>query len=222
MVSVGRWGRAGWLIAATVRKTSVMPRKPDPTRKPELLGQILEHLAGRTLATVSFRTLAEALGVSTYVFVYHFGNRAQLVDEIVRAIVARQDDLLAVDPTTLDEQGWLDFMESAWQKVSTPYNLQLQRLEYEAAMLEMIDGAEPGVARSAVAKWQGFTRKWCVSQGVPEAVAMVEARLFTDTVYGLQYDALSTGATEEVADVFRRHVATFADRMRMAATPATV
>lgn len=190
-----------------------MPRKPDPTRKPELLSQILEHLAGRTLATVSFRTLAEALGVSTYVFVYHFGNRAQLIDEIVRAVVSRHDDLLAVDPTSLDEQGWLDFMESAWGQVSTPYNLQLQRLEYEAAMLEMVEGDGSGVARAAVAKWQGFTCAWCVSRGVPENVAALEARLFTDTIYGLQYDALATGATEEVTAVFRRHVATFAERM---------
>lgn len=29
-----------------------MPRKTDPSRKPELLGQIVEHLRGRSLATM--------------------------------------------------------------------------------------------------------------------------------------------------------------------------
>ncbi|BDZ49628.1 hypothetical protein GCM10025867_18690 [Frondihabitans sucicola] len=191
-----------------------MPRKPDPTRKPELLGQILDHLTGRTLATVSFRTLAEALGVSTYVFVYHFGNRAQLVDEIVRAIVARQDDLLAVDPAELDEGAWREFMSSSWEVVSSPRNLQLQRLEYEAAMLEMIEGRGSGISRSAVAKWHAFAAAWCVARGVPADQADVEARLFTDAVYGLQYDALATGDVRGVTAAFDLHVDAFAHRVR--------
>lgn len=191
-----------------------MPRKPDPTRKPELLAQILDHLTGRTLATVSFRTLAEALGVSTYVFVYHFGNRAQLVDEIVRAIVARQDALLAVDPSGFDEREWRDFMASSWADVSSPRNLQLQRLEYEAAMLEMIDGDFAGVSRQAVAKWHAFTRSWCVGRGVSAERAEVEARLFTDAVYGLTYDALATGEVERVTEAFELHVDGFALRVR--------
>jgi AcrR family transcriptional regulator len=190
-----------------------MPRKPDPTRKPELLGQILDHLAGRTLATVSFRTLAEALGVSTYVFVYHFGNRAQLVDEIVRAVVARQDALLQVDPTSLDEEGWREFMADAWREVSSDRYLQLQRLEFEAAMLEMVDGRPEGVARSAVAKWHEFTSAWAVSRGVDPARADLEARLFTDAIYGLQYDALATGDTDRVTRAFELHVDSFARRI---------
>jgi AcrR family transcriptional regulator len=190
-----------------------MPRKPDPTRKPELLGQILDHLTGRTLATVSFRTLAEALGVSTYVFVYHFGNRAQLVDEIVRAIVARQDALLAVDPTVLDDRQWREFMSTSWKAVSSARNLQLMRLEYEAAMLEMTEGQDGGVSRSSVARWHRFTSAWCVSRGVPVELADLEARLFTDAIYGLQYDALATGEIDRVTAAFELHVDAFASRV---------
>ncbi|MCU1528018.1 MAG: transcriptional regulator, TetR family, partial [Frondihabitans sp.] len=191
-----------------------------PTRKPELLGQILDHLTGRTLATVSFRTLAEALGVSTYVFVYHFGNRAQLIDEIVRAVVARQDDLLRVDPTSLDEEAWREFMASAWREASSDHFLQLQRLEFEAAMLEMVDGRTAGVARGAVSKWYEFTSAWAVSRGVERARADSEARLFTDAIYGLQYDALATGETTRVAQAFELQVESFARRIESLTTVA--
>jgi AcrR family transcriptional regulator len=190
-----------------------MPRKPDPTRKPELLGQILDHLTGRTLATVSFRTLAEALGVSTYVFVYHFGNRAGLLEEIVRAIVARQDALLAVDPGSLDDDAWREFMATTWVEVSSSRFVQLQRLEFEAAMLEMVDGGVAGVARGAVTKWHRFVAAWAVSRGVDPARADLEARLFTDTVYGLHYDALATGESDRVKQAFELHVESFADRI---------
>jgi AcrR family transcriptional regulator len=190
-----------------------MPRKPDPTRKPELLGQILDHLTGRTLATVSFRTLADALGVSTYVFVYHFGNRAQLIEEIVRAVVGRLDHLLRVDPSSLDDAGWRRFMAEAWAEVSTPRNLQLQRLEFEAAMLEMVDGDRKGIARSNVAAWQAFAASWAEARGVDPDRSEVEARLFTDGVYGLQYDAMATGEIERVGAAFAAHADAFARRV---------
>ncbi|GAA4671433.1 TetR/AcrR family transcriptional regulator [Frondihabitans cladoniiphilus] len=197
-----------------------MPRKPDPTRKPELLGQILDHLTGRTLATVSFRTLAEALGVSTYVFVYHFGNRAQLVQEIVRAVVARQDQVLALDPTGLDADEWQQFLESAWAEVSSDHNRQLQRLEFEAAMLEMVDGDATGIARSAVTRWRRVTVAWALAQGLDPDRANLEATLFADAVYGLQYDALATGDTERVARAFALQSATFTERVSTMAVVA--
>lgn len=199
-----------------------MPRKPDPTRKPELLGQILDHLTQRTLATVSFRTLAEALGVSTYVFVYHFGNRAQLVDEIVRAIVARHASLLSVDPTGFNEAEWADFWRAAWAEVSSDRGLQLQRLEFEAAMLEMVDGAPQGVARGAVARWHGFTTSWVVSRGVAPEVADAEARLFVDAFFGLQYDALATGEIDRVGRAFARQIESFGPRIAALASGASV
>jgi AcrR family transcriptional regulator len=191
-----------------------MPRRADPTRKPELLGQILDHLTGRTLATVSFRTLAEALGVSTYVFVYHFGNRAQLVEEIVRAIVSRHDGLLAIDAGSLDEEAWREFMASSWEVVTSPRELQLHRLELEAAMLEMAQGQPSGVGRAAVARWHAFTTAWCVGRGAQPERADVEARLFTDAIYGLLYDALATGDLARVTAGYRLHVDAFAARVR--------
>jgi len=190
-----------------------MPRKPDPTRKPELLGQILEHLTTRTLATVSFRTLAEALGVSTYVFVYHFGNRAQLLAEIVRAVVARQSRALEVDPVSLDGVAWATVMRAAWADASSDYGRQLQRLEFEAAMIEMVEGDERGVARVSVAAWRDFVASWVRSRGVDSAPAAVEAQLFTAAVYGLQYDALATGDSDRVAAAFDRHLGRFVDRV---------
>jgi AcrR family transcriptional regulator len=82
-----------------------MPRQPDPLRKPQLLGEILEYLLDKSLASVSFRTLAQALGFSTYTLVYHFGSREQLLSEIVSAVSTRTDmieDQLLQTPDTLE------------------------------------------------------------------------------------------------------------------------
>ena len=67
-----------------------MSRRPDPERKPELVAQILDYLLDKPLSSLTFRTLASGLGVSTFTLVYHFGTRAELLSEIVAAISGRE------------------------------------------------------------------------------------------------------------------------------------
>jgi AcrR family transcriptional regulator len=186
-----------------------MPRKPDPTRKPELLGQILEHLRGRSLATVSFRTLAEALGVSTYVFVYHFGNRAELIAEIVRAVVARNDGLLAVEVADLDREAFVGHLSTVWHDVSTERGRDLHRLELEAALLETVAGESHGTAQGAVARWVDHVAGWAVAHGADEAEAQIAARVFVDTFFGLQYDAIVSRDGRRAAAAYAQAVETF-------------
>jgi len=48
----------------------------DPARcHRTLLSAILDYLMDKTLAELTFRSLAEGLGISAYVLVYHFGSR---------------------------------------------------------------------------------------------------------------------------------------------------
>jgi AcrR family transcriptional regulator len=180
-----------------------VPRRPDPTRKPELLGQIIEHLRGRSIASVSFRTLADALGVSTYVFVYHFGNRAELVAEIVRGVLARHDAALGVDPAGLDAPAFRAHLLAVLEDERSARGLDLLRLETEAALLELVAG-EQGPARAEVVRWHTFVAGWLVGQGVPEAVAGTEARIVVDALRGLQHDALVTGEVHPVATAVAR------------------
>ncbi|MCB1281176.1 MAG: TetR/AcrR family transcriptional regulator, partial [Salinibacterium sp.] len=116
-----------------------MSRRPDPTRKPELLAQILDYLLDKPLASLTFRSAASALGVSTYTLVYQFGTRNELISEIVRAISARQvsieERLLSSlnTPDTLDT--YYENLSVSWAWTLDPRNRQLQRLEFEASML---------------------------------------------------------------------------------------
>ena len=190
-----------------------MPRRPDPTRKPELLGQILEHLRGRSLATVSFRTLAEALGVSTYVFVYHFGNRAQLIGEIVRAVVGRNDALLEIDPVGLDETAFSKHVGKLWAEASSERGRDMQRLAFEAALLEVVAADDEGTARGAVSRWHEFVTAWLTSRGVPAARAKTEARAFVDGLHGLQYDAVVGRDVKPVSTAFKTHLESFVSKV---------
>ncbi|WP_243400645.1 TetR/AcrR family transcriptional regulator [Arthrobacter sp. Bz4] len=78
-----------------------MARPPNPERKTELLDQILDYLLDKTFAGLSFRTLADGLGISSYVLVYHFGNREELVNQIVTHIERRDETVKMPDPAEL-------------------------------------------------------------------------------------------------------------------------
>lgn len=166
-----------------------MARNPDPARKPELLEQILDYLLDKPLSNLTFRSLATALGVSTFTLVYHFGTRAQLVSEIVKAISARAT---AIESNLIENPGTLDAyfhgLEVSWEWTLDPTNRQLQRLEFEAAMLEALDPESHTYMRSLYEGWQRMGRNALLSFGLSEEDAEIESRLAVDTFYGIQLD----------------------------------
>ena len=187
-----------------------MPRHPDPLRKPQLLGEILEYLLDKSLASVSFRTIAQALGCSTYTLVYHFGSREQLLSEIVAAVSTRAtviDDLMRDASNTLDR--YFSGLEESWKWTLQPRNRQLQRLEFEASLIEALEPSTHTFSRSLFETWQRIGRDALTSLGIKPAAAELEARLVVDTFYGIQYDFVLNGdaapATRAFNEAMRIH-----------------
>lgn len=187
-----------------------MPRSPDPTRKPQLLGEILDYLLDKSLASVSFRTIAQALGFSTYTLVYHFGTRDQLLSEIVAAVSTRAvgvEQHLLEAPDTLDT--YFAGVEASWQWTLQPRNRQLQRLEFEASLIEALKPATHTFSRSLFDTWQRIGQQALTSLGVAPDDAALEVRLFVDSFYGIQFDYVLNGqaepATRAFTEAVRRH-----------------
>jgi AcrR family transcriptional regulator len=164
-------------------------READASRKPMLLAQILEYLLDKPLATLSFRTLASALDVSTFTLVYHFGSRAQLLSDIVWAISAREKD---IQRNLTENQGTLDAyfggLERSWEWSVQPRNQKLQRLEFEASMMEAQDPTSHTFTRELYAHWQKIGFDSLQAIGLSEADAELESRLTVDSIFGIQYD----------------------------------
>ena len=185
----------------------------DTTRKPALLAQILDYLLDKPLATLSFRTLAKALDVSTFTLVYHFGSRAELLSDIVGAISEGEHDVepeLREDYGTVD--GYFTRLERSWEWSVQPRNQKLQRLHFEASMMEVLD---PGhtFARELHTDWLAISADALRSLGLSEADADLESRLLIDTVFGLQYDLLVNQDVERATAAFRHMMAAVRTRV---------
>ena len=182
-----------------------MSRRPDPERKPELVAQILDYLLDKPLSGLSFRTLADALDVSTFTLVYQFGTRAQLLSEIVKAISAREVEIhqrLIANPGTLDV--YFEGLERSWEWTLQPRNRRLQRLEFEASMIEALDPAGHTFVRALYARWQEIGTQALLSFGLSAEDAEVESRLMVDSFFGLQFDLVLTGDERAATAAFAR------------------
>ena len=181
-----------------------MPRHPDPLRKPQLLGEILDYLLDKSLASVSFRTIAQALGFSTYTLVYHFGTRDQLLSEIVAAVSTRAtviEELMESAPNTLER--YFEGLEESWEWTLLPRNRQLQRLEFEAALIEALEPRTHTFSRSLFDTWLRIGRDALTFLGMQPAAAELEARLVVDTFYGIQYDFVLNGDAKPATRAFK-------------------
>lgn len=74
-------------LAHSNDKDDDVARPEDPTRRPQLLQQLIEYFGDHRLSDLRIRSAAQFCGVSTQVLVYQFGTR----DELVAAVVAEAE-----------------------------------------------------------------------------------------------------------------------------------
>jgi AcrR family transcriptional regulator len=191
-----------------------MPRHSDPLRKPQLLAEILDYLLDKSLASVSFRTIAVALGFSTYTLVYHFGTRDQLLSEIVAAVSTRT---IAVEEQMTAAEDTLDAyflgLEESWDWTLQPRNRQLQRLEFEASLIEAVEPEKHDFSRTLFQTWQRIGQEALATLGVEPEAAALEVRMLVNSFYGIQYDFVLNGDAEPATRAFRETMVRHRERI---------
>ncbi|AUZ35578.1 TetR family transcriptional regulator [Arthrobacter sp. PGP41] len=186
-----------------------MARPTRSERKAELLAAILDYLMDKTLAELTFRSLAEGLGMSAYVLVYHFGSRDQLINDIVVSIESRLDRMRNTDVRDIDRAAWRDFLLDSWQWTMAQRNRHLTRLEFEATAQDIVAAEPRGTSQEHFRMLHHKTRDWLMVQGIPEEFADTDARLFTSTFYGLQFDFVVMNEPEAATKAFELMLAVF-------------
>jgi AcrR family transcriptional regulator len=186
-----------------------MARPAKPERKAELLSAILDYLMDKTLAELTFRTLAEGLGISAYALVYHFGNREQLISEVIHSIESRLDSMRSTDVREINREAWRTYLLESWQWTMAQRNRHLARLEFEATAQDIVAAEPRGTAQEHFRMLHHKTRDWLMVQGIAEEFADTDARLFTSTFYGLQFDFVVMNQPEAATKAFELMLTVF-------------
>lgn len=181
-----------------------MTRQQDPSRKPSLLERILDYLIDKPLSALTFRGLASALDVSAFTLVYHFGTRDDLVRDIIDAIANRQRGFETVfDPETVTVGSYLEGLRATFEHSLLPRNVAMQRLEFEAEMLEVASPSH-SITRVAHESLHSRARATLVALGLEPDNAAAEAQLLLDTFYGIQISLVITGDKTRATTAFDR------------------
>lgn len=189
-------------------------RLRNPERKPALLAEIIEYMLDKPLSALTFRALADGLGVSTYTLVYHFGTRAELVAEIVQAVSERQDFIVTAVASEAGEiEAHLVNLRTSWKLSLQPRNLQLQKLEFEAAIFEARESRQESTVLGVFRRWHEASVDALICMGMNPTDADLEARVIVGTIYGLHYDLMVTRDTERVSAAFERALDGYEQRL---------
>jgi AcrR family transcriptional regulator len=187
-----------------MRYVEAVTRQADMAKKPALLEQIVDYLIDKPLSALTFRGLATALGVSPFTLVYHFGTRDELVRDIIGAIATRQRGFETVfDPNTVTLDTYFVGLRQTFDLTLFPRNLALQRLEFEAQMLEAV-APDHAVTRIAHEELHARARDTLVALGLDSARAALEGQLLLDTFYGIQVGLVVSGDVKRATASFDR------------------
>ena len=165
-----------------------------------LLQAAVDTVVERGLADLSLRQLADEIGTSHRMLIYHFGSKEGLVTEVVKAI----DQRLYAAAWPVAQQHADDPAEASravWREVSSPQrrNEQVLMVEMYAAAMRQRPGTEELVER--LHDWAAASESQAQWLG-PDAHR--QSRLLAGVVRGLLIDLLMTGDHDGVNDAFER------------------
>ena len=167
---------------------------PPATGRDALLQRAIEHFAAHGVGDTSLRALAEAIGTSHRMLIYHFGSREGLLAAVVDAVESGARATLAqMVEEARDDPGPLDAGLRYWRLVTD------DALVYGPLFFELSSHAMLGLPHAAdlrsslVTTWlDALTAMWR-ARGVPARSARAQARLDLAVARGLLHDLLLTG-----------------------------
>jgi AcrR family transcriptional regulator len=156
------------------------------TRRDELAEGATDYVLERGLVGLSLRPLAEFLGTSDRMLLYHFADKDDLITTVLRTSNARSMQGIRDLPTSVDVRA---AVVDLWRTVSRGDQQRCQRLYVEAAALGLF-GREPYASevREANASWMSALADHFAAAGVPRADSRRVAKLVDSAFVGLQMD----------------------------------
>lgn len=164
----------------------------------ELLDAVVAHIRAHGIVDTTLRQLAEAVGTSHRMLLYHFGSREGLLSAAVESIEAAERD--AHRPIIEESTSTEEALRRVWRRLRAPQRAGEERLFFELAALaaQRRPGTE-GLRASYVEPWLA------VAGSDPAARAALRVDLAV--LRGLLLDLLVTGDRRGVDAAFEAWLA---------------
>lgn len=199
--------------------------RPKTDTRERLLEAAVRVAATHGLSALTLRQLAEHIGTSHRMLLFHFGSKDELQLAIVRHVEAQQRVLLTdAHPMASTPAGSAaDHLNALWARLRQPAMWPYARLFFEL-YAHALHGREPAVRLLAdvITPWVDAISTLLVAEGVPKPVARNDARLALAVCRGLLLDLIATGDLAGVDAAMARYAELFyGAHPNLLAAPAT-
>jgi len=181
---------------------------PVATGRDALLARAIEHFAEHGVGDTSLRALAEAIGTSHRMLIYHFGSRDGLLAAVVDTVEQGARETLArMVEEAKDDPDPLEAGLRYWHLV-TDEALIYGPLFFELSSHAMLDLPHAADLRERlVSTWLTSLEAMWTARGVPRVAARQQARLDLAVSRGLLHDLLLTGDRRAVDRAMEQYAA---------------
>lgn len=187
-----------------------MGRHKDPHRRADLLEAITDYILERGLAELSLRPLAQAVGTSPRILLYHFGSKEELVASALTTARTRETATVESYRASAADVPLADLLNTAWEWISASSNHRFLRLFFEVYGLSLQDPKRfPGFLDTVVADWLPLVEAGLRTGGMDAVRARTVAPLVVAVQRGLLLDLLATGERQRVDRAHDEFVAGF-------------
>lgn len=177
-----------------------MGRAKDPSPREHLLSRASHHVLAHGLPELSLRGLADAIGTTARMLVYHFGSKEALIAAVLSRAFEQHQQALHASATT-PETSAATALSRFWRDLSHPDARPLLRLLYEVDVLSLHNPTYATFSREAFAHWRAVVTALLTPRHGSEK-AEVLATLVVGTVSGLLLDLIVTEQAERVDAAF--------------------
>lgn len=205
-----------------------MGAKPNPARRAELLKALVEHLLGEGVADASLRPVADAVGTSARMLIYHFRSKEALIVEALREVRAREQAMLLRAVQRRGVASVPEILRHIWHWYTSPRREPYLRLFFEVMGLALQNPSRfPGFLENVREDLLLLAEQAMVEAGLPAGESRVRATFYISTLRGLLLDWLATkdrrrldAAADALAALMEADIAR-APRARAMQRPAT-
>jgi AcrR family transcriptional regulator len=178
-------------------------RPPEAGKKAALRARVLAYALENGVADLSLRPLAEALGTSARLLVYHFGSREGVLVAILEEL-RKSEDARIGDwwKTPCADRTLPGFLRWYWKRAAASGAGPAARLVFELYALALRDPKRfPGVLENPVDYWKKLARR-AGAKGRSEVET--NATLALGAMRGLLLDLAATGDRARITRAVER------------------
>jgi AcrR family transcriptional regulator len=190
-----------------------MDATPDPTPpRARLLDAAVGYVSQHGVADLTLRKLAEALGTSHRMLIYHFGSRTGLLVAVAQEVEERQRHAMA-ELGSEPEASPDEVIRTMWRRLTDPSMWPLERSFFELYGRALHGSPEAAPFLDGIVEnWLGPATEMAIANGLPADEARAAARLGLAVVRGLLLDLLATGDRVGVDQAYERFLRISSDR----------